>query len=214
MSEPWQYGCATSLLVFVGAFFALTYLSNSDSNLVGERWVVQKQYEREFNLGKSFGGHFEIESLKAIFQPKNGTPIELFSASLNSNSWTDSELTSKEINVVKVKGVPVVTGRGKMKAKIILRADNRNILASGRGEIQVSGKVKFPFYSYADVAADIGQGVKYTIESKEFEETIPDVKFVSDASKEKDGVGLFDGILYLLLLGSVVGALISLGNKT
>lgn len=204
MTEGGKLGCAISFMVFVIALGIMGLSDTTQTEWHGDRWVVGKAYTRELSLDKSVGGHFQILKVEGIFGRESYSfPI----VSLNKQAW-DSSIS---FTVVKVKGIPVATGRKKINAQFNISVPNDSKLVGQRGDLTIRGVVRYPFMKLADA---IGPGSKkYENREVQFEKRISDILIVADESQEIDGPGGWESVLGFLIIGSIIGGLCSLGSR-
>ncbi|QGQ23659.1 hypothetical protein F1728_13650 [Gimesia benthica] len=204
MTEGGKLGCAISFMVFAIVLGIMGLLDTTQTEWHGDRWVIGKTYTRELSLDKSVGGHFEILKVEAFFERDSQSfPI----VSLNKKPW-DSSIS---FTVVKVKGVPVITGRKKIKAQFAVSVPGDSNLIGRRGDLTIRGVMRYPFMDLADA---VGPGSKkYQDREVPFEKRISDIQIVADKSVEIDGPSGWESLLGLLLLGSILGGLCSLGMR-
>lgn len=204
MTEGGKLGCAIAFMVFAVALGIMGLLDTTQTEWQGDRWVIGKTYTREISLDKSVGGHFKILKVEGSF---GGKSVSFPVVSTNKKDW-DSSIS---LTTVKVKGVPVSTGRKKIKAKFVVSVPGKSELIGRQGALTIRGVVSYPFIDLADA---VGPGKKrYKNREVQFEKQISNILIVADESQEIDGLSGWEWLIGCLLIGSILGGLCSLGTR-
>lgn len=203
MTNAGKIGCAASFAVFALAIALIVVMNFTEPEWAGERWVAGKSYARDFKLEKSIGGCFEIVRVEGSF-----VGVDVPIVSTENKAWD----SSPEWTVIKVKGIPVSTGRKNISANFRVAVPENAGLVGRQGKLIIRGVVKYP---YINLAGAIGpnENKTYEVREVEFEKSITDIRIVANEKDEKDGAGWVEGLIGLMAIVSVIGGLISLGIR-
>ncbi|WP_372365876.1 hypothetical protein [Candidatus Uabimicrobium sp. HlEnr_7] len=167
----------------------------------------------------SFSSWKKIKTINEMYRVREATAT-LSIAELNLTKNLNIEGISKlkewnlnevKVVVVKVKGIPIISGRTKVDIKVNIVVPKNHDLVGKKGTLKVEGKVEYPYYSIIEGAVGSAiNNVKYRIKTTQFSRE-QDVIFI-DQGKSGRKAGILEKILAGIMIVFAVLTISAFGN--